>query len=69
MTTFCPFCGSQTNEICSDKDSHGMFYYWFCNDCEACGPTERTPEKALERWQSRVTEPADPEPRSDYVDY
>jgi Lar family restriction alleviation protein len=53
--TPCPFCGNPDVEVGSDKDSSREFYFAFCNGCEAEGPTDYDRDKAIERWNQRLT--------------
>lgn len=68
---YCPFCGSESiDDTCQDveyKPDGKTFYFVFCNDCEACGPTSYDKAEAKQLWRQRATEPA--EPKGSYDGY
>lgn len=46
----CPFCGRDSAKI----ERTLVFWYVICEvDCNACGPSADTPEKAAELWNAR----------------
>ena len=56
----CPYCGSTNlDDTCRDRDAHQVFYFVFCNKCEACGPTDYDRDKAIELWNGRRSEADD----------
>lgn len=64
MTTLkpCPFCGSKSrwehaiDATCREQErmgAHRDFYYVFCEDCEASGPTDYVQANAIDKWNTR----------------
>ena len=57
----CPFCGSERVGIGQSATSTSQFYFVVCDTCEAEGPSEHESVKAVEKWNTRHSEPRDPE--------
>lgn len=56
MLARCPYCGSDNlDDTCGAHDGIRSFYFVFCNDCEAEGPTDCDQAKAIELWNQRLT--------------
>jgi len=54
ITENCPFCGYHTDDVCEDSNDAGeVFYYIFCDHCDASGPCASTPERAERKWNDR----------------
>lgn len=51
----CPFCGSRNLDYtCRESEPDKLvFFYVFCNVCEASGPTDYVQTNAIERWNER----------------
>lgn len=51
----CPFCGSRSLDYtCRESEpDKRVFFYAFCNVCEASGPTDYVQASAIERWNGR----------------
>ena len=53
---FCPFCGREAAEVCTDRDMQREFYYVFCGRCEASGPTTYDRDEVVQLWNTRHEE-------------
>lgn len=58
----CPFCGKPARLRGSDNVSGTPFYYVECDNinCMASVAGQETPEKAIELWNRRAYESAEP---------
>ena len=55
----CPFCGSNNlDDSCRLNDGDGTrdYYFMFCNECEAEGPTSNDQAEAQRLWNKRSEE-------------
>jgi Lar family restriction alleviation protein len=46
----CPFCGSENLEL---RDGCGVAFWLRCHRCVSEGPSQPTPELAVEKWNTR----------------
>jgi Lar family restriction alleviation protein len=55
----CPFCGGEAGDdyIRKDPGSDDTSFWVVCDntDCNAEGPLRKTPEEAIEAWNTRMT--------------
>ena len=58
---FCGFCGRTDTELVGDCTKNPSYYFVICGHCEANGPTDYDPVKAVEKWNTRYSEPRDPD--------
>lgn len=58
---FCGFCGDVDTELVNDCSNKQYYYFVVCNRCECSGPTDYDKVKAVEKWNTRYTEPRDPD--------
>jgi R67 dihydrofolate reductase len=54
----CPFDNGEA-ELCSNRGTitEGPFYWVLCRKCHACPGTFKTPEEAVEAWNTRTPDP------------
>jgi Lar family restriction alleviation protein len=48
----CPFCGKSRARV---KNSQRWGYFVSCNLCAAVGPSSRTNDGAIEKWNRRIS--------------
>ena len=58
---FCGFCGHEKAELVGDCTRNPKYFFVVCDHCEASGPTDYDPVKAVEKWNTRHSEPRDPD--------
>lgn len=70
----CPFCGARpgavadTRFVCVRRGSHGIPYYYVrCWMCGCNGPSEATPQEAIDVWSRRPSKQWTPLPDQSFM--
>lgn len=50
----CPFCGEEIELYLQNMNTITVWFYVYCDKCDACGPMDLGMSGAIEAWNERV---------------